>query len=109
MAPPWRIRYYKAEDGTIPFKGFINRLKTRQERANCFTWIEMLNILGDKLNGNQYLTHPNGMREIRDKSMRIFYVCDDDYIVIIDGLLPMQGNEHFDAICRKAKDYAGYD
>lgn len=109
MAPAWKIRYYVSEQGTKPFEDFIKKLKTRQERADCATWIELLRLRGDTLRGHQHLTHINGLREICDRSMRIFYVCDGGVVVLIDGLLPGQGEEFFNDIRRKAEDYASHE
>lgn len=91
MAPAWKIRYYVSDDGTKPFEDFIRKLKTRQERAECAAWIHLLRLRGDTLRGHRHLTHANGLREIQDRSMRIFYVCEDDVVVLIDGQLPEQG------------------
>lgn len=109
MTPPWRIRYYVSEDGTIPFKDFIGRLKSRRERAACGAVIKLLNLL-EMSNGRGHLTHTNGLCEFQVESVRIFYVydSDDDVIVVIDGLLPGDGQDRFDAIRRKAEDYASY-
>ncbi|MBV9957254.1 MAG: hypothetical protein JO360_02490 [Acidobacteria bacterium] len=98
-----------SEDGTKPFEAFIRRLKTREERAECMTWIEFLRQRGDMLDGHQHRTPVLGLCEIRDRSMRIFYLRDGDAIVIIDGLLPNQGKEFFEEICRKAEDYVSDD
>jgi len=104
MAPAWKIRYSVSENGTRPFEDFIRRLKTREERADCAAWIALLRLRGNTLRGDCHLTHTNGLREIHDRSMRIFYVCKDDDVIIIDGLLPEQGKEFFDDIARKARD-----
>ena len=106
MPPSWKIYYYVSEDTTCPFEEFIGKLKTRQERADCVALIRLLKRGGDTLDGHRHLTYPNGLREIRDRSMRLFYVCcGDDRIVIMGGLLPAQGKEFFDDIYRKAEDH----
>ena len=114
MDPAWTIEYYVSKDKTIPFEEFAKTLKTQQERANCYALIELLKSWGDEPRVNQRLTHTEvlcfGLRvhEIRDETMRIFYLCEDDarVIVVVDVLLPTQGDEFLLEICRKAEDYA---
>jgi|ERR1044072_316208 hypothetical protein len=108
MAPYRKLEYYVDEDETIPFKQFIRRLKTRQERADCFALIELLRSGGDELDGMQHLTHNHDVHEFRDDAIRIFYVYEGDGIVILDCLLPIQGNDLSD-IYRKAEDYGRED
>ena len=114
-APAWKIRYYVSVDGTKPFKDFIKRLEARKERAECSALIKFLRMRGAALDGHRHFTHTKGLRfglhlhEVSDKSVRIFYVCDGDAVVIIDGLFPEQGKEFFKEICRKAEDYLSHE
>lgn len=108
MAPYWKIEYYVSEGGMIPFELFIRRLKTREARADCAALLKLLELRGDTLDGVQHLTHKHGLRELRDEGMRIFYLCDGDTVVVIDGLLPAHGKDLSD-IYRKAEDYGSDD
>jgi hypothetical protein len=112
-APQWDIWYYVAEDKTKPFEGFIEKLKTKEEQKTCSSLIEFLRLRGDKLYDLQHLTYTEGLRlplhEIREGRVRIFFICDGDLVVVIDGLLPTQGEEFFLEIYRRAKDYANHD
>ncbi len=105
MAPRWRIQYYRSEDGTVPFQDFLVKLSTREARANCKAWIELLRQLGDTISGSQHLTHANELHEVYDDALRIFYICDGEVIVIFDGLLPGDGKARIESIYRKVEDY----
>ena len=105
MAPLWSVLFFAYEDGDFPFSDFTSRL-AREERAECLAIIEHLCKWGDQLSGTNCLTHTNCLLEFQGKSVRIFYVCESDFVIIIDGLLQDDGDEFLDAIYRKANDYA---
>jgi hypothetical protein len=94
-APTWKIRYYVSEDETKPFEAFIMRLETLEERAECAALIELLRLRGDKSSDHQPLTHNNHWRVLRGNEVRIFYICEDDTVVIIDGRLHGEDDELF--------------
>lgn len=108
MTPPWSVEYYQSEDGAIPFLDFVDKLTTLEARAECYVLIELLEERGGTTDCDErYLTHANGLREIQGQYVRLFYVCEPDFlIVIIDGLFPGQAGELFDNILRKVEDYA---
>lgn len=105
MAPPWSVLFFAYEDGDFPFSDFISRL-VREEKAECLAIIEHLGRWGNELSGSNCLTHADCLLEFQGKSVRIFYVCEPSFVVVIDGLLKNDGREFLDAIYRKAKEYA---
>lgn len=107
MAPKWSIKYYMYEDGGTPFEDFIPRL-ARHQRAECHAIIELLEKWGDDLDGAQCLTHTCGAGEFKEyqgESVCIFYVCEQDSILIVDGLLRGENREIVEAVRRKVNEY----
>jgi hypothetical protein len=93
MAPPWRIRYYKADDGSVPFRSFISGLTRIEERAECKAFIEFLKQRGDTIRGRYHLTRPNDEHELTGRFVHILYKIDSPnfIVIIINGHLPNQG------------------
>lgn len=107
MAPRWSIKYYEYEGGGTPFEDFIPRL-ARDQRAECHAIIGLLEKRGDTLVGEQCLTHAcktGEFKEYQGALVRVFYVCEPDYILIVDCLLPDENGRLFEAIRKKVEEY----
>jgi mRNA-degrading endonuclease RelE of RelBE toxin-antitoxin system len=82
---------------------FISGLpENAQQEAEAL--IRLIQEKGNSIVGGRRVSHDDGLFELRGEYVRVFYkVSADDRIVLIDGLLPDQGEEHLDKIRRKAE------
>jgi hypothetical protein len=102
--PLWRIEYLREEDGSDPFPVFVSMLSVSAQ----IEWKSLIRLLekrGDRLRGDRVSRHSNNLREFRGDEVLIFYKCAqaEREITVIGGMLPNQGREVFETICRKAE------
>jgi hypothetical protein len=102
--PIWRIKYQREEDGSDPFPLFISSLPAPAQ----IEWESLIRLLerrGDGLRGDRVSKYDGSLRGFRGDEVLIFYKCAQakHEITVVGGMLPKQGREFFEIICRKAK------
>jgi mRNA-degrading endonuclease RelE of RelBE toxin-antitoxin system len=98
-----KLELYFIVEGDRSILLFISELPEQvQEEAEAL--IRLIQEKGVAILGGRLLTHENGLFELRGEHVRIFYKFSaDNRLILLDGLLPDQGDEFLANIQRKAE------